>query len=140
MSLKTYDFKQVAVIVGGSLITGFAEGDAITVEHDEDDWSLQVGAEGDATRSKSNNKAGKITLRLQQASESNLILDGYRKADLLSNAGTLPVMVKDGSGNSLHTAEQAWIVKPPSAGFGMESADREWVIQTHELISIEAGN
>lgn len=140
MALKTYDFKQVAVIIGGRIITGFADGDAVQVERNEDAWSLQVGAEGEATRSKSNNRSGKITLSLQQASESNAILSGFAKADELSNSGLVPVLVKDNSGNSLYGAEQAWIVKSPAAALGMESGNREWVIETDNLQVFEGGN
>lgn len=140
MALKTYDFKQVAVIVGGRIITGFSDGDAVQVERNEDAWSLQVGAEGEATRSKSNNRSGKVTLSLQQASESNAILSGFAKSDELSNGGLFPLLVKDNSGSSLYAAEQAWIVKSPAATLGMESAAREWVIETDNLQVFEGGN
>lgn len=140
MALKTYNFKQVAVIVGGRQITGFAEGDAVTVERNEDSWTLQVGAEGESTRSKSNNRSGKVTLRLQQASESNAVLDGFRIADELADNGLVPVLVKDNSGNSLYSAEQAWVVKPPAAAHGNKSAEREWVLETDNLVILEAGN
>lgn len=140
MALKTYDFKQVAVIVGGRIVTGFAEGTGVTVERNEDAWTLQVGAEGEATRSKSNNRSGRVTLTLQQASESNAILDAFRQADELSNNGLQPMLIKDNSGNSLYTAEQCWVVKAPSAAFGAESDSREWILETDALVIVEAGN
>lgn len=138
--MKTYDFKSVAVIVGGRIISGFAEGDAIGVERDTDAWTEQVGAEGEVTRSKSNNKMGKITLRLQQASESNDVLMGLYAADQLSNAGVFPVLIKDNSGRQLHAAEQAWIKKLPAAPLGQESAAREWIIVTDALEMFVGGN
>ena len=139
--MKTYDFKQVAVIIGGRQITGFAEGDdAVTVERDEDMWSMQVGADGEATRSKSNNRAGKITLKLKAASESNAILDGFALSDELANGGLVPALIKDNSGESLHSAEQAYIVKRPAVTLGDEESDREWVLQTDNLIMHEGGN
>ena len=138
--LKTYDFAKVAVIVAGNIMSGFADGEVVTVERNEDAFSLQVGAEGEATRSKSNNRSGRSTLVLQQASESNAILSGLFKADELAGNGLFPVLIKDNSGNSLHAAEQAWIVKPPAASFGMESGSREWVIETDNLQMFDGGN
>lgn len=140
MALKPYDFKQVAFILGGRIITGFAEGEAITVERDEDSFTLMVGADGDATRAKSNNRSGTVTIRLLQTSESNLILQGFASADELSNAGLVPMLIKDNSGNSLFTAEQAWVQKPPAASFGAEGTEREWVIRTDNLIMVHGGN
>lgn len=139
--LKTYDFRQVSVIVGGRIMAGFAEGDdSVMVERNEDAWSLKVGADGEATRSKSNNKSGKVTLKLQQTSESNAILSAFAKADELSNSGAVPVLIKDNSGLSLHAAEQAWVIKMPSSGFGAESGEREWVLESDNMEMFEGGN
>lgn len=140
MALKSFNFAKVAVSVGGRPITGFADGEAITVERNEDAFSLLVGADGEATRAKSNNRSGRITLRLLQTSESNLILNDFAQADEVGDAGLVPVFIKDASGNSIYTAEQAWVVKRPSAAFGAEAGDREWVLETDNLVMREAGN
>ena len=138
--MQTFDFKKVALVIGGRLITGFAEGEAITVERDEDTWTLQVGSDGEATRSKSNNRAGKVTFRVKGASTANAILTGFIKADELNNGGLIPMMLKDNSGASLYSAEQGYLVKPPSAGYGAEETEREYVYQTDNLIMFEGGN
>lgn len=138
--VKSYDFKQVSVIFGGRIITGFAEGDAITVAHDEDDFTLKVGADGEATRSKSNNRAATITLRLMQTSDSNDVLSGMRSADQLTGNGKGPLLIKDNSGRSLHAADSAWVQKAPDAGYGAEAGEREWVLRTGEMISNYGGN
>ncbi len=140
MALKSYNFGKVAVIFGGRQLTGFADGEAVSVERNEDAWSLLVGADGEATRAKSNNRSGRVTIRLLQTSESNAILNDFAKADDLADAGAQALFIKDNSGNSLYSAEQAWIVKMPAATHGNEAGTREWVLETDNLVINEAGN
>jgi hypothetical protein len=102
--------------------------------------NLLVGADGEATRSKSNNNAATVTLRLMQTSDMNDILTSYYQADKLANNGKFPLMIKDNSGRSLHVAEQAWVQKLPAVNYGAEAGPREWVIRTGELVSTVGGN
>ena len=139
--LKTYDFKQVSCIVGASIITGFAEGDdAIAIEILSEAFTLVVGADGEATRSKSNNKSARITLKLQKSSDANDILNGYYQSDKLSNTGVFSFLVKDNNGRELHVAQQCYIEKAPNANYGASSGDREWVLVTNDLDSTFGGN
>ena len=140
MATSTYDPKQVAVIIGAFEISGFSEGSVVSVEYDEDAFSLQIGADGEGTRSKSNNRSATISIKTMQSSDSNTILDAFRKADEYGNAGTFPLMIKDGSGDSLHAAETAWIQKAPSATYDVTATEREWTIRTDNLQSSYGGN
>jgi hypothetical protein len=140
MAVKTYDASQVAIIVGGFNITGFADGSFVSVERNADAFALYVGTDGEGTRAKTNNKSGRFTFTLSQSSDSNAILSGIAAADELKNAGVVPVLVKDGSGASLYAAETAWIVKQPAAEFGREIGSREWILETDELVVFTAGN
>lgn len=139
--LSTYDFKQVAVILGGRIISGFAEGDdAVTVETDNDEFSLTVGADGEATRSKSNNRSATITLRLLKTSQSNDILNAFMQSDRLSNSGLQPFVCKDNNGREIHACESAWIQKAPTASHGANSGIMEWVLRTENMLSTFGGN
>lgn len=138
--LRTYDPKEVAVIINGQTLSGFADGTFVTVERDEDSWSLSIGTDGEGARAKSNNKSGTITVTLQQTSDSNKILSDLALADELTSTGTFPVLIKDASGYSIHSAEIAWIQKPATAEYAREAGNREWVIRTHELYTYSGGN
>ena len=138
--LKTYDPKQVSVIVGGFIISGFADGSFVPVARNNDTFTLLVGADGDATRSKSNDKSGTFVITLQQTSASNAVLAGIAAADELGNSGIVPVLIKDNSGNALHTAAQAWIRKYPDADFAKEGGNLEWTLETSNLIMAPLGN
>src|SRR3990172_523550 len=140
MAVKTYDPRQVIIIVAGNQMSGYADGSFVTVARNEDMWSLQIGTSGEGTRSKSNNKSGTITFQLMQSSDSNAVLQALANVDELSNAGAVPVMVKDNSGDSLYIAETAWIRKIPDSEFSREAGPREWVLETDVLVPNVAGN
>ena len=137
---KTYNPKKVAVICGAFQITGFADGTFVNVEMNEDQWSLQMGTDGEGTRSKSNNFSARVTITLMQSSDSNQILQAFWNSDRVSDAGVFPFLLKDNSGRTLHAAEQMWVVKQPASEFGRESGSREWVLETDNLIPFEGGN
>lgn len=140
MALRTYDAKQVAVVIGGVICQAYADGEFVRVERNQDQFTLIKGADGESTRSKSNDRSGRITLILQQTSETNDLLAAIAVADEVSNNGIVPILVKDNSGNSLHTAAQAWLVKYPNSSYGKESGTKEWVFETDELITFPGGN
>lgn len=140
MTVKTYDPSQVALIIGGFNITGFADGSFVTVARNADAFALYIGTDGEGTRAKSSNKSGRITITLSQSSDSNAILSAILLADELSNTGVVPVLIKDNSGTSLFAAETAWIVKAPDSEFGRELGSREWIIETDNLTPFVGGN
>jgi len=138
--MKTYDPKQIQVIVGVRAITGFAEDTMVTVARTSDAFTLTMGADGEGTRAKSNDKSGTFTLELMQSSESNAYLSNLALADELNNGGIVPVLVKDSSGASLHGAEQAYIQKDPDAVYGKTVGNRTWIITTDNLKNYNGGN
>ncbi len=140
MSVETYDPKKVFVIVGGQHITGFQDGSMVTVERNEDAWTLQMGTDGYGTRSKSNNRSGRITINLMQTSGSNFILSNLAQLDELGNGGVVEVMVQDSNGKSLHVMQEAWVVKRPSAEYGKEATNREWIFESDALEHTVGGN
>jgi hypothetical protein len=138
--MKTYDPKLNTLIVGGFPITGFADGSFIRVRRNNDMWSLTVGADGEGTRTKSNDKSGQIEIELSQSSLSNQFLSNLALADELENAGVVPVLMKDGSGASIHAAEQMYVKKVPDAEYGKEATTRVWILETDNLQSYIGGN
>lgn len=140
MPVRTYDPAQVIVSIGGAQMSGFADGSFVTVERDEDMFTKITGADGKTSRSKSNNKAGSLTLTLQQTSPSNDILQGFALLDELSNAGVVPVIVKDASGRATFFSACAWVRKTPNAEYAKEVNNREWVMDLADLDVFHGGN
>ena len=138
--LKTYDPKLVIVVVGGVLMSGFAEGSLVKVERNTDTYKLVIGTDGEGTRSRTNDRSGKITISLMQTSFSNAVLSGFAQLDETANAGVVPVTITDLNGASLYHADNAWVLKPPAGEHGKEAKAREWVLETDRLDWFEGGN
>ena len=142
MAVKTYDPSNVSMFYGEILMSGFAQDAAITVEHDEDDWTLVTGVDGEGTRSKTSNRSATITVALMQSSSVNLLLSAARTLDLATPNGTggKPLLIKDNSGTTVFAAESCWIQKAPSAELNREATSREWVFRTDNLVALHGGN
>lgn len=130
MGQKTYDAKNISMIVGTKPITGLADGSYLTVRRNEDAWTLQVGADGEPVRSKSNNRSGQFEFNLQQGSDENDFFSELALADEVSNGGVVPVLVKDNLGKSLYAAESVWVKKIPDSEFAKETGARTWLMET----------
>ena len=140
MAVKTYDPNAVIVTVGGFVMSGFADGTAIQAARNEDAWSTQIGVDGEGTRSKSNNRSGTITISLMQSSDSNQVLSNFALTDDASGGGAVPVMIKDGNGDTLLVAETAWVKKMADVEYSREAGAREWVLETDNLVMNVGGN
>ena len=140
--LRTYYPNEVSLIAVGLPISGFAPGTFISIERNEDAFSLQIGSDGEGVRTRTNNFSGRITFTLQQSSALNDALSAIHNIDTRSPSGdgVLPSMIKDNSGRTLAAAETSWIVKHPTTEFGNEATDREWVIESDNLNMQVGGN
>lgn len=140
MATKTYSPKRVELIVNGTPMKGFADGTFISVERSSDAFSTNVGADGEVSRTHSSDKTGKITLTLQQTSDSNDFLSALSILDEKTLLGQFAVLLKDTNGKTVAASPSAWIDKVANAEFAAEISDREWVISCSELTSFVGGN
>jgi hypothetical protein len=140
MPIDSYVPEKVAVILGGNIITGYADGTFVKVERNAETWTTVTGADGEVTRVKSADKSGKIVVTIKQSSDSNDILSDLFLADESSLQGYLPVLVKDANGRSLHAAQNAWIGKPADAEYGKDLTNREWTLHCDQIITFVGGN
>ena len=137
--VDTYNPKDIDIIVGGFIMSGFSD-DKVKVNRDEDAWGDESGADGEVVRFATNDKRGQIEITLQQTSSANLQLSTLFKADELSGAGTIPVIVKDNRGKDLHVAPTAWITKIPEAAYSKGVQVRTWIIRTDNLQNFLGGS
>ncbi|MEW9702826.1 phage protein [Paenibacillus sp. SI8] len=128
MADKTYDAKDVSVIVDGVYLTGFSD-NVVEIEKDEDNFNVKVGAQGDTARAKVNNKLGTIKVTLQQTSPQVSYLDG------LANSGKLvPItVVYAGETRETSSATEAFVKKPAARTYSGEIEDREYEFQCLDL-------
>lgn len=138
--MRTYSPKKVQIIVADQILTGIAKGSFVVVEKKEDDFTTEIGSDGEGARTQSADESGSITITLMQTSASNDILNALRDADKASGASVFGLMVKDGSGRSIYTAAEAWIRKVPNSEFSDQKTERAWIIDSAILIHHTAGN
>lgn len=136
----TYDPKQVSVIVGGKIMSGFADTTFIKASRNEQAFNLKVGVDGEGTRAKSNNLSGKVEITLMQSSSSNDDLSAFAAADELANAGVVPLLINDKSGRTVLQATTAWIQKYADVEFAKETSTRTWILETDQFLIFEGGN
>ena len=137
--LYAFDPKKVEVTVMGQTIVGFGE-EKVTVERSNPGWELTVGADGDATRVKSNDLSGTITITLQQTSPSNNLLSTLFEIDDQDNTGVVACLIQDTSGFTYVNATKAYVEKLPEASFAKTHSDRVWVLRCHNITYFLGGN
>lgn len=138
----SYDPAQVIVTVGGVILSGWSDGDAIIARRSEEMFFTKVGNDGAVGRARNANKSGEFEFRLLQTSGVNDLLSGLVNADDLLNDGkaVVPISVFDGSGTSLAAATQCWVKSLPEMTFGKEVGERVWVFSAADLKMFVGGN
>jgi len=135
--MKTFDLTRVLIAVDGVDITGFQEGDAMTMAFDNDFWNKVVGADGEVARSARNDRTGKLTFNLLYSSKANAHFQS-----ILARAATLEdvvgITVVDLQGGAEIESPQSWIVKAPDVTFGSDMGTLEWIFDTGQM-SVEYG-
>lgn len=136
----TYAADAVRIIAGGVPLSGLADGTFVSVERDEQAFNKVTGADGSTSRAKTANRAGMITVTLQQTSPGNDTLSDYMIADEQNNDGVFSLLIKDTSGRTLHFAGAAWVQQKPTEDFGKEINERAWVLDCARIDSFVGGN
>ncbi|MEH6943387.1 phage structural protein [Bacillus sp. JJ722] len=116
MFTTNYDFKKVSTIVAGFIITGYMDGEPISVEKNEDDVFPHVGADGEVTYAEGADDTGIITLSLKQTSAVLPQLQELRKSKKI-----FPISILDSNTRTYKTGgTEARILKMPARTYGTE--------------------
>lgn len=114
--METYNFKKVTTIVDGEIVTGFMDGTGISIEKNEDDVTIHVGADGGATWSESNDPTGVLTVTLKQVSPSLASL-----RNLAAEKREFPISIIDNNGGKVRfTSAACRVQKTPGGEWGDE--------------------
>lgn len=140
MAVLTYDPKSVVITVGGIPMSGYADGTFLEITADTQQFTKVIGADGYATRVKSNDYGGVLTLTLSQSSPSNDALSALFNLDKLTSTGVVPILIKDLSGTTVLFSATGWIQQFPDIAFGNEINDRAWTFDLANLDIFVGGN
>ena len=139
MSVSTFDPKSVIVTIGGVAMSGYPDGTFLEIVADQQQFTKVTGADGKTTRVKSNNYGALVTLTLSQSSPSNDVLSGFLALDRATNAGVVPILIKDLSGTTIFFGT-GWIRQFPDVTFANEISNRAWQIDMAEVEIFIGGN
>lgn len=130
--MRTFDPKDVNVIVGRRALTGFAENTFVTAERMEDTFTEYIGAKGEVSMSETSNNAGEITVTLASTSPDVRYLNNL--ANRKGQVAIVPVQIVDlNNDTTIISGIEARVRRPASYEGGKEVSEREFVIFVSEL-------
>lgn len=120
---KGYDLKRVVCSVGGVVISGYGDSDAVSVAWDSDLQESRKTADGDVLYSRNNDGSMTVTITLHQRSRAYALLAGLMQTQILAEDTTgvlapLPFMLQDlANGDNISAADCVFLNRPaPSKG------------------------
>lgn len=128
--VTTYNPKEIVITLGVHIATGIADDSFVTIDPNGDGITKKVGCDGEVVRSISPDDTSIVKVVVFQTSPTNHFLNEKLKLDRKTGDGMFPILIKDLKGGLKFSAQQAWVSKPPSRGYGKEANTREWEIHT----------
>ena len=141
-AVRNWDASQlVMVFMGIGVSTGFDEDEFLDLEPEKETFGHKVGADGEVTRFRYNNRVNKVTVKLMHTSIANSVFSALATLDenTPGGAGIGPTLIQDLQGTSLYAAQSCWISKRPKRTFGAEVKTREWEL-TGVFVECNDGN
>jgi len=140
--MKNYSLRNVIILVGGIPVKSqLVKDNPVEIEYDEEQYDLEMGADGEGTRVDNNNKAATVTLTFMSSSDANAFLSAIVLADGPDGAGIFPFALTDTKGTTKCIAKSAFLTGvPKSFAFSQKTTPRSWKIRTDKLESFVGGN
>lgn len=125
--IGSYSPNDVAVLVNGTPLSGFAEGDLVTFAYDTDAAIMKQGADGNAAVSVlRGQRMATLTIRLMQTSLGNNFLSGLLFAQQNGTGVFASVAVLNTQGGELIQIPRGVIGKEPDRNYSAEVGASEW--------------
>ena len=132
MGFKAWNINDLALSLNAVPLDagGYAEDEVFTLEWGEDWFQKYVGADGEVTRSRTNNFGAVATLKYAQTADANDRLSAILQADVLlpNGAGAGMFMARDVEGRLVVQAQRAWVMGPPPIKLAKTVQVYEWKI------------
>lgn len=141
-SIATYSPSDVALIIGGYTLSGW---DRISVARRTDSFKPVFGIRGKHTRIRMGGKEARetsafITITLSQESQANDVLSEIHRQDIDQGTARIALLLKDSSGSSVFSSDEAYITNFASAEFSNDFGTREWRIFCQTTETFNVGN
>lgn len=141
-SVSTYSPSDVALVVGGYTLAGW---DRISIVRRTDSFKPIYGIRGKHTRVRMGGKDARessafITIVLSQESQTNDVLSDIHKQDIEQGTARIALTLKDSSGSSVFSSDEAYITNFAAAEFSNDFGTREWRIFCQTTETYNVGN
>lgn len=132
MGFKAWNVKELSISLNAMPLSsgGYAEDEMFSLDWTEDWYAKYVGADGEVTRTRTNNFSATATLKYAQTSDANDLLSSMLRTDIATLNGTAAgvFMCRDLAGRLVITSPRSWIIAPPSVKLGKTVTVYEWRI------------
>lgn len=122
-TVQCYSPKDVILTVGGYQLTGWQ---SITISRTVKGFTVIRGIRGKNTRVKNVDTSATLTISLLQTSQGNDVLSYIHGLDLEEGTARISLMLKDRSGRSVFSSNEAYITGYPTAPFSSQFEYRNW--------------
>lgn len=101
---------------------------------------MVIGVDGEAASVFSNNMAGRIVIRVEEGSSSNLLLQTLRAFDHTTRVGVSAVYIKDQNSTlSQCMGINTRLTGPPDFTKAVQAGTVQWVFDAARLIPVQGG-
>lgn len=132
MGFKSWNINELSISLNALPLGtgGYAEDEVLAIDWTEDWFTKYVGADGEVTRTRTNNFSATATLKYAQTADANTVLSAQLAKDIatLNGAAAGVFSVKDSGGALIITSPRAWIIAPPQIRLGKTVQVFEWKI------------
>lgn len=135
-TVNTYSPKDVILTIGGYQLTGWQN---ITVSRSAKSFTVIRGIRGKNTRVSNKDTSATITFSLIQSSQGNDVLSTILTADEENGTARLAITLKDRSGGSIFSSNEAFITGFPVSTFSGQFEYRSWEIFAQSTSTYNVG-
>lgn len=122
-TVNTYSPRDVLLIIGGYQLTGWQ---SISVNRTVKGFTVVRGIRGKNTRVKNVDTSATITISLLQTEQGNDVLSYIHELDLDEGTARIALTLRDKSGRSVFSSNEAYITGYPTATFSGQFEYRNW--------------
>lgn len=136
--LRSWNLRDLAISLNAVPLDdgGYGDDEVMSLEWAEEQFTTFVGADGEVSRSATNNGVATVTLKYAQTAAANDRLTALLKADLLApnGAGAGFFQARDKEGRLVVLSERSWIKGFPPLTLGKTIKVFEWKIELADAL------